>query len=224
MDDRTMYHKDVFERISPEKQLRILTTAAREFADKGFTAANINDIADNAGISVGSMYKYFESKADLYLEVMNYGLSLIEEALKPILAAETDLVAKVDSILDAIFASSEKYELMTRLYSRFTAESDSDLAGKLATRLESATASVYTDLIRQAVDEGYLPEGDDAGFDAFVMDNIFLTLQFSLTSEYWKNRMRIYLGDNIFSRKDELRSQMGRILKRALGVADANKP
>lgn len=222
MEDRAMYHKEVFERISPEKQRRILTAAAGEFADKGFTAANINLIADKAGVSVGSMYKYFESKADLYLEVMNGGLSLIEEALKPILEAETDLIAKVDAILDAIFASAEDHALMTRLYSRFTAESDSDLARKLATRMESATASVYTRLIRQAVDEGYLPEGDVAGYDAFVMDNIFLTLQFSLTSEYWMNRMRIYLGDDIFSRKEELRAQMGRILKRALGAGGAD--
>lgn len=219
MDQRKVFHKDVFDRIPVEKRERILEAAAYEFAGKGYTAANINTIAEAASISVGSMYKYFESKSDLYLEVVNLGLSLIQNALQPILGAEVPLEQKVDSILDAIFVSAEEQPLMNRLYNRFTSESDSELALGLASRLESFTAGIYTELIRQAMTEGFLPSGDDPRYDAFLMDNIFLTLQFSLTSEYWRNRMRIYLGDDIFERKDELRLQVGRILKRTLGIA-----
>ena len=212
------FHREVFDRIPEVKQKRILMVAAEEFAARGFSAANINDIADSAQISVGSLYKYFESKTNLYLEVVNRGFQLIEDAVQPILGSSLSLGGKVDAILDAVFSGAETQPLMNRLYSRFTAEGDVELAARLSSRLESATASAYTRLIDQAVGEGYLPTGDDARYDAFVMDNILLTLQFSLTSEYWRNRMKIYLGDDIFERRDELRSQIGRILRRSLGL------
>ncbi len=218
MDTRTVFHKSVFDRIPEDKQTRILTAAAEEFAAKGFNAANINLIAEEADVSVGSIYKYFDSKSDLYLEVMNRCLELIEKALDPILESDAGLEVRIDSILDAIFDTADDYRLMTRLYSRFTAESDSELAGQLASRMESSTSAIYTELIRQAMVEGHLPSDHDPRYDAFVMDNIFLTMQFSLTSEYWQSRMRIYLGDDIFSRKSELRSHIGRILKRSLGI------
>ncbi|HOM88904.1 MAG TPA: TetR/AcrR family transcriptional regulator, partial [Spirochaetota bacterium] len=53
-------HKETFERISPEKRDRIITIATKEFAKNGFKGANINIIAKKAGISIGSMYNYFE--------------------------------------------------------------------------------------------------------------------------------------------------------------------
>ena len=43
----------------------ILSAAARVFDEKGFEAATTNEIARVAGVSVGSLYQYFPSKASL---------------------------------------------------------------------------------------------------------------------------------------------------------------
>lgn len=51
-------------------QQRILTAAREEFAAHGFERASLNTIIRNAAISKGSMYYYFEDKADLYLTLM----------------------------------------------------------------------------------------------------------------------------------------------------------
>ena len=55
-----------FENLDEDKQDEILNAAAEEFADKGFERASINRIIEAAGISKGSMYYYFEDKADLF--------------------------------------------------------------------------------------------------------------------------------------------------------------
>jgi AcrR family transcriptional regulator len=49
-----------------------LLDAAREvFTAAGYTDANIVDIADLAGASVGSLYHHFSAKSDLYLTLYN---------------------------------------------------------------------------------------------------------------------------------------------------------
>lgn len=41
---------------------KLITAAAACFAEKGFNATSVRDIANRAGISQGSMYTYFKSK------------------------------------------------------------------------------------------------------------------------------------------------------------------
>jgi len=54
-----------FEKLAPEKQEAILAAAANEFAARGYEAASLNRIIERAGSSKGSLYYYFEDKADL---------------------------------------------------------------------------------------------------------------------------------------------------------------
>jgi TetR/AcrR family transcriptional regulator, fatty acid metabolism regulator protein len=49
---------------------RILQEAAREFARLGFDQANINTIAEQAGIGKGTIYLYFENKHELFLAML----------------------------------------------------------------------------------------------------------------------------------------------------------
>jgi AcrR family transcriptional regulator len=49
---------------------RILTSAARLFAERGFEGASMPAIAKASGITAGAIYKHFESKGELLLEVV----------------------------------------------------------------------------------------------------------------------------------------------------------
>ena len=43
----------------------IREAAERVFVRRGFDGATIQEIADEAGVSAGNIYRYFDSKADL---------------------------------------------------------------------------------------------------------------------------------------------------------------
>jgi len=62
-----------FEKLDPQKQEAILRAAGEEFAEKGFQSASINRIILKSGMSKGSVYYYFEDKADLFATVMERG-------------------------------------------------------------------------------------------------------------------------------------------------------
>ena len=66
-----------FRNLDPTKQEAILEAAAEEFAEKGFAAASINRIIQASGMSKGSVYYYFEDKADLFATVLERGAERI---------------------------------------------------------------------------------------------------------------------------------------------------
>lgn len=69
-----------FERLSDEKRERILEAAAKEFAAHGYSDASMNKILDDAGISKGAAYYYFDDKADLFATtVRQYAQELMAE-------------------------------------------------------------------------------------------------------------------------------------------------
>ena len=52
-----------------DKKNELLAAAREVFAEKGYKAAGISDIAEKSRMAVGSFYKYYESKEAIFLEV-----------------------------------------------------------------------------------------------------------------------------------------------------------
>lgn len=53
------------EQAREERRRQILQAALKVFSQRGFHAANVSDVAAEAGVSQGTIYWYFESKEDL---------------------------------------------------------------------------------------------------------------------------------------------------------------
>src|SRR5579885_766102 len=62
--------KVVDEQMREATRQRIIQKAAKEFARLGFEQANINVIAEQAGIGKGTIYLYFENKQELFLAML----------------------------------------------------------------------------------------------------------------------------------------------------------
>src|SRR4051794_40782483 len=56
---------------------RILNAAAQLFAEHGFASASMPAIAELSGITAGSIYRHFTSKAELLLEVVKRALEAL---------------------------------------------------------------------------------------------------------------------------------------------------
>jgi AcrR family transcriptional regulator len=60
--------------VSAERKPQILQAAAQVFLQKGFNATHMKDIARQAGLSVGNLYRYFPAKLDISLALMSFFL------------------------------------------------------------------------------------------------------------------------------------------------------
>ena len=61
------------EKIRKQKKQLILDTALELFAENGFHATSMSQVAKKAGVSKGLAYNYFESKQDILDEIIKTG-------------------------------------------------------------------------------------------------------------------------------------------------------
>lgn len=209
---------DLFNRISEEKRNRILESAIKEFATYGFDNANTNKIAKNAHISVGSLFQYFESKEDLFLTTVNFGSTVLAITLDEIMAGEEDVLIKVEKVLRAIQKHSRENVNIIRLYNEMSVQSNSKLTKESAQSIEVITAKLYASLIEKAMLEGDVRTDCDPRMFAFLLDNIFMMLQFSYGCDYYRERFKIYVGVDIFENDELVVKETLRFIKGAFSL------
>lgn len=66
----------------------LLTVAERLFAERGYRAVSVNDIAKAAGITGPALYRHFPSKQALFAQVLMAGLDALQEATDAALDAD----------------------------------------------------------------------------------------------------------------------------------------
>lgn len=214
--DLQKHHKATFDNISAEKRERIIRAATMEFAMRGFENANINNIAKKADVSVGSLYKYFDNKQDMFLTIIHYSIASMEELLNNLAQSDEDILLKVDKIIRTIQKSSKENDLLVKLYNVMTSENNPRFASQFAYEMESMTARIYRVAIEQGKKAGDVRDDIDSAFAAYLLDNIFMNLQFSYACDYYKERFRIYTGGDILNRDDFVVEQCLKFIKSAL--------
>ncbi|MGE4454721.1 MAG: TetR/AcrR family transcriptional regulator [Sphaerochaeta sp.] len=208
--------KATFDNLSKEKQLLILQRATSEFANNGFDHANINTIAEKAGVSVGSLYKYFGSKQDLFLMTIHQGTVVLQEILASIVPVEKPFMEKCSELIQAIQKTSRQQRELIRLYSELTSVGNSELVRQLSYEIETISAEMYTALIKKGQEEGEIRNDLSPEMGAFLMDNLFIALQFSYASEYYQQRFKLFLGCDIEVKDAFVREEMVKFLSSAL--------
>src|SRR5215510_15086011 len=71
--------KDV---LSEFRRSELLIAARAVFGKKGFHEASIDEIAEMAEVAKGTVYLYYKSKKDLYMEALKFGVESLNQQLK----------------------------------------------------------------------------------------------------------------------------------------------
>jgi AcrR family transcriptional regulator len=206
---------EIFRKIPEEKQNKIIEAALEEFARHGYSEANINKIADRANISVGSLYKYFNDKQNLYQTIVNYSSDTLREELGRIIDENDDIYVIIEKIIRSIQQYGRTHENMFKLYNEMTAENNSELTWKTAGSVEGVTADLYADLIEKAQNQGAVGKGFEPRYFAFFLDNLFMLLQFSYSCEYYRERLKMYAGEDALQDDERMCRQLLRFIKGA---------
>jgi len=214
---RKLYNK-LFDEISEEKKNRIINAAIIEFANNGFSRSNINNIAKNADISIGSLYKYFNNKHDLFLSIVNFNVEKTKTVLEQIISESTGFISTVNEIISAIQKYSRIEVHATKLYNIMTTEHNADLVWQIASNMEGVTANLYANLIQKAQEEGTIRKDINAKYYAFFLDNLFILLQFSYSCEYYQERLKLYIDEKAFENDELLSSELIKFIKGAFFI------
>lgn len=94
------------ERERARHRREILDAAERLFAEKGFHGATTEEIAHRAEFAVGTLYKFFASKEEIYTAVLLEGVQVRLEAIRG-LCADTTLSPR--QVLERYFAGKAHF-------------------------------------------------------------------------------------------------------------------
>jgi AcrR family transcriptional regulator len=114
-------------RMRPEDRRReVLDAALRVFAEAGFRRASLNAVSDEAGVTKGCLYHYFDSKEDLLLALMR------------------ERAQDAGSLAQALSDVTTRDELLARmvrvLWEKYEREGELDMTGVVLTELPHAPA------------------------------------------------------------------------------------
>ncbi len=93
--------KIVDEQMREATRSHIMHIAASEFARLGFDQANINIIAESAGIGKGTIYLYFENKRELFLAMLRSIAQKQLATIRSALATEGTLQQRLERLFRA---------------------------------------------------------------------------------------------------------------------------
>lgn len=157
-----------------EKFARILRTAAKVFAERGYHRASIRDISRATGVSLSGLYYYFESKQELLFLIQDHGFGTVlhdlEDALDDVDDPEQRLRVLIDSHLRFFVNNMEEMKVLSH-------EAES-LEGEYRDRI-NAKKKRYTRICTSILEALQPPEGGIdlrvATFSLFGMMNWIYT-------------------------------------------------
>jgi AcrR family transcriptional regulator len=114
---------------------RILDTAARIFDERGYRATTTNHVAEQAGVSVGSLYQYFPNKDALLVALAERHLEEVTERFGHRLLALRDEAPPVADVVRSLIGLTAELNDTSRLHAILF--SDCPRTPALAARLDA---------------------------------------------------------------------------------------
>lgn len=205
----------LFMKIPEEKRGRIIDAAVIEFAEHGYDNANTNKIAQNAHISVGSLFQYFENKEDLFMTIVKYCSQLLMKAFEEVVVENDSFFVTIEKILRKVINESRKAPNIVKLYFEMSSPSKTHIVQRTVNELESYSCNLYCSIIRKGQQQGVIRKDCDLRIFSFLLDNVFVMFQYSFSCSYYQERFKIYAGDDILNQDDLIVEQSMKFIKTA---------
>jgi AcrR family transcriptional regulator len=101
---------------------RMLDAASRLFAARHFHKVRMEDIAAEAGVGKGTLYRYFRTKDDLYLKLLERAAGQYLDRLRRAAGSAAGARARLVAVVDAIVAYFDEQPHLLELIQRAEVE------------------------------------------------------------------------------------------------------
>jgi len=145
------------------------------FAERGLSAARLEDIAQHAGVSKGTIYLYFANKEELFREVVRTSVIAYIERAEATLTTQADAEQALRDWMTGYWAwlRSPVFPAMHRLVNS-EMHTFPDLVAFYATEVIERAHRLVCDIIKRAMEQGRLRQMDPL-VAARMLSALFIT-------------------------------------------------
>jgi AcrR family transcriptional regulator len=132
----------------------LLAAARTVFSRKGFHAATIDDIACEAGVAKGTVYLYFKSKNDIYIEALRDGIGTLIQQMRREADADGTAQVKLQRLIAAKLVFFDKHRDFFQIL-----QTEFGKVEKTMTQCKDLyfdQARIVEEVLRQGIKEGVL--------------------------------------------------------------------
>ncbi len=218
-----MAETESFRNLAEEKQERIYRAAVQEFSACGYSNASMNNLVKEAGISKGSLFKYFGTKLDLFDSVVNMAVRLVKTHLKRVRSETNGLPVeeRIRGLLLAGFSFIDEHPQLARIYFRLLQSVDSPFGVKWQTSLHRESVDFLHGFLAEGKGRGEIHPDINLQQAAFILSGIMQQLMQAYYTEHVDSGLGLYR-----SSQEELESWVNTTLQmffHGIGDSDDNR-
>ncbi len=176
-----------------EIRMKIIEKAIPLFATMGYAGVNFTLLSDASGVRRTSLYKFFNDKEDLFLQVIDHSFQILESATGPILADSTmDAWEKIRRLCFALLKSglSSRSAMVVILQTAFFMNQNEAFSSNIRKHADYLR-TIFTSVLVQGIQSGCIRghEPNNMAFaivsliEAFLMQDFLHTIDDAKISE-----------------------------------------
>lgn len=131
----------------PEKEKRILQSAIGVFSEKGYSASTTSEIAKNAGVAEGTIFRYYKTKKDILRSILIQLINLVSSKV---------VFTGIEKIFDTSEGKDFRSILKELIYDRMKlAESFTPMFRIIITEAlyhEEVRDALYENIVKKAIE------------------------------------------------------------------------
>jgi len=94
----------------------ILEAAEQVFAERGFQAASVEEIAGRAEVAIATLYKMFGNKEELFAAIVDYRQESFLSEIEAQVAVSDDPAERLQRLIEGIYRYFERHQAAFRIY------------------------------------------------------------------------------------------------------------
>ena len=134
---------------SLDKHNKIIISATKVFAKKGFFNARISDIAKEAKVADGTIYLYFNNKFDILISVLEEEIGKIIEQIEKAIEQETDPEKMLNIFIEKHLSAMKQNKNLAEVIHIELRQSD-----RLVKEYRNTSFKQYIDMISKIIKKG----------------------------------------------------------------------
>jgi AcrR family transcriptional regulator len=179
----------VLDQISASDRVRkkIIDTASRLYARKGYTATSIEEISEKAGVSLPVTYHYVKKKSEIMELIMENVLHSFQEALTHEIQQIKDPEEKLAVATGLYFKVLEQQKDKALLIYRRSNVLDKPAKAKIM-QLEVEVSAIFRNIIEEGIEKGVFRPVD---VDLMAYNILMMAHTWVLKEWHFKNRLTL---------------------------------
>ncbi|MEP7141512.1 MAG: TetR family transcriptional regulator [Ferruginibacter sp.] len=166
-----------------DKQIQIIETAERLFAERGFDGTSVRDIADEAGINVAMISYYFGSKEKLMEALFELRVGSVKIRVESLLKDESlSPIEKVNMLIDEHIERVMQKQCFYKIMVGVLVTNKNPAILKAANQVKIRNAEVVSELIKDGQKKGVFKKKVDV---ILMLNTMVGTVSQSMMSQHY---------------------------------------